>query len=79
MTFTYSICLKGAFLITVVRDPVSHFESLFYRKHLDYLFKLENTSNPLAEFLKYPDQSYKTYLKNEKNIDIKLNLAVNGK
>ncbi|KXJ22384.1 galactosylceramide sulfotransferase [Exaiptasia diaphana] len=69
---------EGAFLIAVVRDPVSHFESSFYRKQLDFLFRLENTSNPFAEFLKSPEQSFKTYLKNERKIDTKLNLAVNG-
>ncbi|KAK3738644.1 hypothetical protein QZH41_001792 [Actinostola sp. cb2023] len=47
---------KGAFMITVLRDPVSHFESSFYSNHLDSLFGLQNSSDPLHQFLQSPKQ-----------------------
>lgn len=42
--------------ITILRHPVSQFESSFYYFEFDKLLRLKNVSNPIEVFLAYPDE-----------------------
>lgn len=42
--------------ITILRHPVSQFESSFYYFEFDRLLRLKNESNPIEVFLNYPDE-----------------------
>ncbi|XP_047139333.1 galactosylceramide sulfotransferase isoform X1 [Hydra vulgaris] len=42
--------------ISIIRDPVSQFESSFYYFEFDKILGLSKIPNPIEEFLKYPDE-----------------------
>ena len=42
----------NAKFLTILRDPITRFESQFFFERFDRIFKLENASNPILEFHK---------------------------
>ena len=50
------IMKEGTQYISVLRDPVTQFESSFYYFEFDRRFQLNTFPNPIEEFLKYPDE-----------------------
>nr|XP_002738732.1 PREDICTED: galactosylceramide sulfotransferase-like [Saccoglossus kowalevskii] len=50
--------VPGARYITILREPAAQFESAFGYFEIAKHFGLEGTSNPLAVFMKSPDQYY---------------------
>ena len=42
--------------ISIIRDPIAQFESSFYYFEFDKILGLSKSSNPIEEFLKYPDE-----------------------
>ena len=42
--------------ITILRDPVTQFESSFFYFEFDRVLSLKNHPDPIAEFMRYPDE-----------------------
>ena len=45
-------------LITIVRHPVDRFYSMFYYAHFQKVYKIDNSHDPVQEFLRNTPQFY---------------------
>ena len=63
----------------MIRNPTTHFESVFNGYQIDTLLGMNNSTDPFDEFLSKPGQYLLHYLKKEPRFDINLNMAKNGK
>ena len=79
LSFVLLVSLKDAFYIAILRNPVGHFESVFYTYQIPTILGLQNSSHPLKEFLSQPSKYVLSYLQKESRLDINLNMVKNGK
>ena len=71
---------NDSFMITILRNPVNHFESVYEYADISKLIGLANTSrDPFDEFLKAPKNNVVQFVRNSKSFAIELNMLKNGK
>ncbi len=65
--------------LTILRDPIRHFESVYEYADISRLIGLSNVSrDPFAMFLAAPRSSVIEFVKGTKSFAIELNLLKNG-
>ena len=71
---------NDSFMITILRNPVNHFESVYEYADISKLIGLWNkTHDPFNAFLQAPRNSTIEFVQNSRPVAIELNMLTNGK
>ena len=71
---------NDSFMITILRNPIDHFESVYEYADTSKLIGLWNTTrDPFGAFLEAPRNTVIEFVKNSKSYIMELNMLRNGK
>ena len=71
---------NDSFMITILRNPINHFESVYEYADTSKLIGLWNTTrDPFGAFLEAPRNTVIEFVQNSKSYMMELNMLRNGK